>query len=256
MRSNYLILLPARSTALGVLAMLVWLALPQLRAEPTRAFEPRYRASYQMAKTNWVSAPTDTARAGRFAQATFELAEFATSDPQRAQLAEEGIKAATNAIDREPGNPRAHYYLALNLGQLARTRRLGALRLVNEMERHFKIAAELDPHLDHGGPDRNLGILYREAPGWPASIGSRSKARKHLENSVLLQPDFPANQLELLQTYLDWKERPSAEKVLPDVRSCMAGIETKFAGEQWAWARDEWQRFWGELQTRWNRLAK
>ncbi len=256
MRLNYLILLPARSPALGVLAMLVWLALPQLRAEINRPFEPRYRASYQMAKTNWVSAPTDTARAGRFAQATFELAEFATSDPQRAQLAEEGIKAATTAIDREPGNARAHYYLALNLGQLARTRRLGALRLVNDMERHFKIATELDPKLDHGGPDRNLGILYREAPGWPASIGSRSKARKHLEKAVQLDPDFPPNQLELLQAHLDWKERRHAEQVLPRVRSCMAGMDTRFSGEQWMWARDGWQRFWEELQTRWNRLAR
>lgn len=256
MRLNYLIQFAARMTTLGILAMLVWLALPPARAEANHPFEPRYRALYQMAKTNWVSAPTNTAFAWQLARATFDLAEFSTNDTQRAQLAEEGIKAARSAIDRESGNAPAHYYLALNLGQLARTQLLGALRLVNEMEKHFKTAAELDPSLDHGGPDRNLGILYREAPGWPASIGSRSKARKHLEKAVQLHPDFPANQLELLQAHLDWKERRHAEKMLPRVRACMAGVEIEFVGQQWEWARSGWQQFWEELQMRWNRLAK
>lgn len=252
MRLNHLI----RFAAPGLLATLTWLAPPAARAEPDRPFEARHRASYLAAKTNWLATPAQAAPAWRLARATFELAEFATNDTQRAQLADEGIRAARTALEHEPGNAPAHYYLGLNLGQLARTQLLGALKLVNEMERHFKMAAELDPHLDHGGPDRNLGILYREAPGWPASIGSRSKARKHLEKAVQLHPDFPPNQLELLQAHLDWKERRHAEQVLPRVRSCMAGMDTKFSGEQWAWARDGWQRFWEELQTRWNRLAK
>jgi tetratricopeptide (TPR) repeat protein len=256
MRLNHLIQLAARMTTLGIMAALVWLAPPPAQAETNHPFEPRYRAHYQTAKTNWLAAPTNTSHAWQFARATFDLAEFSTNDTQRAQLAEEGIKAAKAAVERAPGNASAHYYLALNLGQLARTQLLGALRLVSEMEKHFKTAAELDPSLDHGGPDRNLGILYREAPGWPASIGSRSKARKHLEKAVQLHPDFPANQLELLQAHLDWKERRHAEQVLPRVRSCMAGMDTKFSGEQWAWARDGWQRFWEELQTRWNRLAR
>lgn len=250
------ILIPARSMALVILAMLVWLTTPQLRAEPNRPFEPQYRDRYQAAKTNWLSAPTNAALAWQLARATFDLAEFATNDTQRARLAEEGIKAASSAIDREPGNAPAHYYLALNLGQLARTQLLGALKLVREMERHFQQAAELDPRLDHGGPDRNLGILYREAPGWPASIGSRAKARKHLEKAVQLHPEYPANQLELLQAHLDWKERRNAEKIVPQVRACMAGIDTQFSGEHWAWARDGWRRFWEELHGRWDRLAR
>jgi tetratricopeptide (TPR) repeat protein len=255
MRLNYLIQFAARMTTLGIMATLVWLALPPARAEANRPFEPRYRAIYQMTKTNWLAAPGNTPHAWQFARATFDLAEFSTNDTQRAQLAEEGIRAARSGLDQEPKNAQAHYYRALNLGQLARTQLLGALKLVKEMEQHFKTAAELDPGLDHGGPDRNLGILYREAPGWPASIGSRSKARKHLEKAVHLHPDFPANQLELLQAHLDWKDRRNAEQVLPGVRSCMADVETKFSGEQWAWARDGWQRFWEELQARWNRLA-
>ena len=75
-------------------------------------------------------------------------------------------------------NPRRRIIIwRMNLGQLARTELLGALKLVKEMEREFKTAADLDKQFDYAGPERCLGLLYRDAPGWPASIGSRRKAR-------------------------------------------------------------------------------
>ena len=64
----------------------------------------------------------------------------------------------------------------MNLGQLARTEYLGALTLVKQMEQEFKAAGGLDPQFDHAGPKRNLGLLYRDAPGWPVSIGNPSKS--------------------------------------------------------------------------------
>ena len=45
-----------------------------------------------------------------------------------------------------------HYYLAMNLGQLARTEMIGALKIVKEMENEFEIAADIDPRFDHAGP--------------------------------------------------------------------------------------------------------
>ncbi len=90
-------------------------------------------------------------------------------------------RASPPAASRSRANPNsapAHYYLAMNLGQLARTEFLGALKLVREMEREFKTAAELDAQFDFAGPERSLGLLYRDAPGWPVSIGSKRKARE------------------------------------------------------------------------------
>jgi hypothetical protein len=219
-------------------------------AQPDPKFEPRYEALYAAAKTNWSAQATVVSNAWLFARATFDLAEFATNDARRAQLAVEGIDAARSALRAEEACAPAHYYLAMNLGQLARTKLLGALKLVSEMETHFVRAAALDPKFDFAGPDRNLGILYREAPGWPASIGSRSKARTHLKKAAELAPAYPANQLELLQAYLDWHEQRAAARLVPQVTNSLSAAKAEFQGESWAWAWDDWNRMWEVLHER------
>ena len=62
-------------------------------------------------------------------------------------LAQQGIAACRQLIARTPKSAPAHYYLAMNLGQLARTELLGAFKLVREMEREFKTAVGLDRFL-------------------------------------------------------------------------------------------------------------
>src|SRR5207248_6916974 len=108
---------------------------------------------------------------------------------RRAEIAEQGIAAARQGIERAPRLAAPHYYLALNLGQLARTKKLGALRLVDEMEAELKAAIALDPKFDYAGPHRSLGLLYADAPGWPTSIGNHSKARQHLHTAIELSPE-------------------------------------------------------------------
>src|SRR5258707_888276 len=118
----------------------------------------------------------DSQSACGFAVACFDLADLENSNSRRAETAELGIAAAHSAIAKEPKLAAAHYYLAMNLGELARTKKLGALRLLGEMESEFKAAIALDPKIDYAGPHRSLGMLYRDAPGWPTSLGSRSHA--------------------------------------------------------------------------------
>ncbi|MCX6930190.1 MAG: hypothetical protein NT154_44320 [Verrucomicrobia bacterium] len=60
------------------------------------------------------------------------------------ETADQGIAACRLAIMRETNSAPAHYYLGLNLGQLARTKGLGALKLVDQMEREFNRAHDLD----------------------------------------------------------------------------------------------------------------
>src|SRR5580658_9370191 len=105
----------------------------------------------------------NAANAIPFARACFDFADFATNKVERASIARLGIAACRKAIDDDPKPAPAHYYLAMNLGQLARTEFLGALRIVREMEHEFKTASTLDPHYDYAGPERCLGLLYRDA---------------------------------------------------------------------------------------------
>jgi hypothetical protein len=128
----------------------------------------------------------------------------------------------------------------MNLGQLARTELLGALKLVNEMEREFKMAAALDAQFDFAGPERNLGLLYRDAPRWPVSIGSKSKARAFLEQAEKLAPDCPENNLNLAESFLQWHESDAAKKELDSLDLLWPKAQTNFTGEVWEQSWDDW----------------
>ena len=104
-----------------------------LRRAPGRNFSGR-KAEFQT-HTN------DATAAWEFARACFDFADYATNDTEHAAIAIQGIAASRQAIAREPNSAPGHYYLGENLGQLARTETIGALKLVKEMEREFKTAA-------------------------------------------------------------------------------------------------------------------
>ena len=194
--------------------------------------------------------PMNAEAAWQFGRACFDRAEFATNDTERATLAVEGIAVMRPLVAREPKLPAAHFYLAMNIGQLARTKLLAALKLVDEMEREFKAARELDEHFEHAGPDRNLGQLYFQAPGWPASIGSKSKAHKHLERAVQLAADYPENQLNLLEAFCEWKDHKGIKRELKAVAELWPAAKTNFTGAVWAASWVDWEKRCGELQAR------
>jgi hypothetical protein len=192
---------------------------------------------------------TNSATAGwQFARACFDLAEFATNSTERAALAQRGIAAARQVIASEPKNAPAHYYLGMNLGQLARTRFLGALKIVGELERAFLRTLELDPDFDHAGPDRNLGLLYRDAPSI-GSVGSRRKANQHLQNAVRRAPKYPENRLNLAESLLGWGDRRGAVR------------ELKALEENWDEAKKElsgpyWESSWADWEPRRQKLSE
>lgn len=187
-----------------------------------------YRLACEAARTS----PGNPTNLVRLAQACFEGGEYATNKAERGLFAEQGITAAKAALTQNTNSAPAHFYLGLNLGQLARTRGLSALKLVDQMEHEVLKAQELDPWQDHAGPDRILGLLYRDAPSI-GSVGSRSKARFHLQRAALLMPDFPENRLNLLETYLDWKDRPGTAKELKATEEMLPKARQQFSDAEW-----------------------
>ncbi len=198
------------------------------------------RAEFQRAQTAFRADAKNPTNEWQFARAAFEYAEFSTNNTERADLARQGIAASRALVAREPKIAAGHYYLAMNLGQLARTEFLGALRLVHEMEREFLAAAALDARFDHAGPERNLGLLYREAPGWPVSLGSQRKARPLMERAVQLAPDYPENYLNLIESDLKWGEPDAAKKQLRALDAIWPAARTNLAGAKWAHSWDDW----------------
>jgi tetratricopeptide (TPR) repeat protein len=198
------------------------------------------RQAFVDARSRYESNITNNDAAWQFARACFDFAEFAQDKPERAHLAQLGMAAARNDIERDPKSAQGHYYLGMNMGQLARTETLGALRLVREMETEFSKARELDEHLDYAGPDRNLGLLYRDAPSF-ASIGNKNKARLHLRESIALAPDYPENRLNWIETCLKWDDRAAAAREMQSLENLLPQAKKQFTGEKWKVVWDDWE---------------
>ncbi len=206
------------------------------------------RRGFEEAEARYQKAPTEVAAVWQFGRACFDLAEFATNSTQRASLAEEGSAACRRAIGLDSNSAPAHYYLGLNLGQLARTKGLAALRLVGQMEQEFARARDLDPQWDYAGPDRNLGLLYRDAPVI-GSIGSRARAREHLKRATELAPQHPGNRLSLIEAYSKWGDRTEAYRELQTLEAAWPAARTNFVGAPWT-------ATWADWETRLKKLKK
>jgi tetratricopeptide (TPR) repeat protein len=180
--------------------------------------------------------------AWQFGRACYDMSTLQKDPSRQAEIAEQGIAACRAAIALKPGSAQAHYYLGMNIGQVADAKHsLSGLRLVKDVEREFLAAHTLDEHFDYGGPDRNLGLLYEGAPAI-VSIGSRSKARQHLQKAVELAPEFPENQLNLIEAYLKWDYHAEAERQLGELEKIWPAAQKKFTGDAWVLSWTDWNK--------------
>lgn len=230
-----------------IISLILWtLAIPgsvrgQTNNSPANDFAAKDLAAYHHARALYLADPDNPTNAWQFARACFNVCDYAaTNNDQRASFARQGIAAANNLISRNPQSVQGHYYLAMNMGELAEAEApsFTSFHLVHEMEREFKTAETLDKYFDYGGPARNLGLLYRDAPGWPLSIGSKHKARELLEEAASIAPDFPENDLNLAETFLRWKDKDAARKELNALDALWSNAQKQYTGPAWD---DDWR---------------
>jgi tetratricopeptide (TPR) repeat protein len=214
---------------------------------PTPSPYARARSAYTLAKQAWQKSPSAPDTAWQFAQACFDLAEL--DEEGRARIAGEAIDACRKSLKTNT-NAGNYYYLGLNLGQLARTKKLGALKLVDEMEVTLKQAIDSDPKFDYAGADRSLGMLYRDAPGWPASIGSRSKAKLHLAKAVQLAPEYPGNHLSLIESFIAWGDLNAARTAVSQAEPHLRRARLELTGDRWKESWRDWDSSWERIRRR------
>ena len=211
-----------------------------LTAKPSAV--ERAEKKLQEARAQFLADGNNATNAWRLGRACFEWNELAKDLHQQEGIAKEGIAACRQAVALAPKLAQAHYYLGLTIGQFADTKRnMAALKMVKEMEHEFQAMRELDVHFDYAGADRNLGLLYHQAPSF-ISIGSRTKARQHLQHAVELAPDFPENRLNLIETLLEWGDSDDARRELKALEKSWAAAQAKLAGVDWEAAWLEWQK--------------
>jgi tetratricopeptide (TPR) repeat protein len=193
--------------------------------------------------------PKNPNAAWQLGRACFDAADLSTNSTERAQLAEQGIAACKRALVQNRDSAPAHYYLGMNLGELAQTRGLGALKMVDQMEHEFELARTLDELIDYAGPDRNLGMLYRDAPAW-ISVGSKSKARKHLIHAVELAPNYPENRLNLAEGYVKWSDHVGVRREYKALEELWPKARTNFVGAAWSSGWVDWEQRLKELKKK------
>ena len=205
-------------------------------------FLARAQTAFAQAQKNHLADTNSAAAARELARTSFDLAELATNETRRAESARCGIDASRRIIAHEPKSAPGHYYLAMNLGELAQAEApsLAAYKMVHEVEREFAAAADLDVRYDFAGPARNLGELYFQAPSWPLSVGSKHKAREWLERAAALVPEYPENLLCLAEAQLQWRQLDEAAKTLRQLAANWPAAVTNLTGE----AREKDWREW------------
>lgn len=206
---------------------------PRDRALVEGSYRSFIRRQYESSKRNHLEARTNVVLAVAYGRAAFDWGEMAANHKEREGIATEAIASMRQLVGAHPDNPGGHFYLAMNLGQLARTKTLGALKLVREMETHFLESARLDPRFNHASAHRSLGLLYNEAPGWPTSIGNRENARKHLEKAVELAPRHPDNWISLMEVYRDARDWKSLAATLPKYKALIPELRQERTGPEW-----------------------
>jgi tetratricopeptide (TPR) repeat protein len=220
-------------------------------ADDTRdgVYAERARVAFEQAQAQYRSQMDNPVIAWNFARTCYDWADWATNKVQRATIAREGIAACHQSL-LFTNSTSAHYYLAMNMGQLAQSEGLGALKLVRQMQSEFLIAADLDPATDFGGPERGLGLLCRDAPGWPLSIGNRSRARQFLEQAVTLAPNYPENVLNLAESEFMWGQKAEAGKEFAALESLWPSAQKVLTGEKWEQSWDDWSKRRDVLRTK------
>ncbi len=206
--------------------------------------------AYDLAKSRYETNQADPTAAWQFARACFEVADLSDKDSERARFGHEGADVCEQLLKREPTNAAAHYYLGMNIGQVAQTKSLGALPLVRQMRKEWEAARGLDEHLDFAGPDRNLGVLYRDAPGAPLSVGNRTQALQHMARAVELAPDYPENYLNLIESDIKWDRMEDAARENEKLRAIIPAARKKLTGPHWEGPWKDWEERRAAIDTK------
>ena len=229
-----------------------------LVAESTNQVVHWEQSEFARTQKVFLADTNNVTNAWHFAQACFACAESAPTEATRISFSRKGISASQTAMARDAKSAAAHYYLAMNFGELAQAEApsMAAYKLVHEVEREFKVAAELDEKFDHAGPVRNLGQLYFQAPGWPFSVGSKKKAREFFLRATALAPDYPENQINLAELHVKGRERTEAEKSLQALEALWPAVTTNFPGVAWEKLRTEWRQRREETRASFKKVFK
>ncbi|MCB1141804.1 MAG: tetratricopeptide repeat protein [Leptospiraceae bacterium] len=160
--------------------------------------------------------PNEDLICGKLSSAYFYKGLFEVNDAKKQELFyEHGVNYGKEAITLNPKAIYGNFWYASNVGMLGLCRgMMASLASVDPMKKSYEIVLKENENFFFAGPHRALGRLYHMAPGWPISVGNKTKALQHLERAIEIGPDFFNNRLYLAELYIDIGQKEKAKKQL------------------------------------------
>ena len=149
----------------------------------------------------------------RIARAHYWIGDHTPDKAEKKRIFEQGIYYAKKAVELGPEEPAGYYWLGICYGVYGEAKGvLKSLSLVKPIKEAMNKVLALDPAHDDGGPDRVLGRVYYELPGFAG--GSKKKSLEHLLRSKELGPRVGLTRIYLADTYLSLDEVEKAREEL------------------------------------------
>lgn len=141
----------------------------------------------------------------------FERGYSLKNKNQKRQWYERGEKLAKISIGKNPKNPEAHFWLAVNKGSVGKLNGvLNSLFMVDPLKKEAQKVIELNPN--HAGAHMVLGEIYKSLPGLFG--GDKEKAIQEFKTAMAKDSLFTATYVILAETYRDIGKIEEAKKTL------------------------------------------
>ena len=147
--------------------------------------------------------PSAADRLDTVASAAAEAAEelrigrAALAREDRLAAFERGLAAAERCSAIAPSDPTCDYWVGFALLLRARELRAGAAPTIPRLRTALERVAAEAPEMEGGGADRNLALLYAEAPKPPFGPGNPARAVAHARRALEIAPLHPGNSYAL-----------------------------------------------------------
>ena len=137
---------------------------------------------------------------------------------------EKGEKLAKFAIEKNPNNPEAHFWFALNKASIGKINGvLNSLFMVDDLKKELKKVIELDPN--HAGAHMLLGEIYKSLPGLFG--GDKKKAIEEFKTAIEKDSLHNPSYIALAKTYKDIGDTEKAKEIANKLLSFKTSRDTR-----------------------------
>jgi hypothetical protein len=169
--------------------------------------------SFDVAKAAMAAGGDEFESQWRMARGAFWVAEWTTDKAKKKEMGKIGYEAGLKASKLQPGRVEGYYFGVIALGQYSLA--IGTLKAIGEgikgkFEGLGNKAVAINPGFDFGGPDRAMGVYWRDLP---KIVRNMDKAEKHIKASIAKGDTKIRSHFYMAEIYLmtDRKDLAKAE---------------------------------------------